>query len=737
MDSIFLNFYFALLIYIYIERKIVARFKIQLKWMRWKWLRTKYSNFIKGFIWNGFVRGLLQQYPTVQISAMLNLKRFNLEGTGESMASVITVPLLLMSIVLPFALHFLVYKNRETIGEPEWIEKYGTLTDNLNIEKPMAIYWNIIQLYRFFFVNICLMSFPSQPYVQLGLIFCFQLAVNRYIWKVQPFTKKLDNIGEKLNCIFSQTFIAFYIGLVATDQEEPDPRTISFKLRAVFTWVLGVILIIASITSIIMLIAANKQIFNMWKRDRNIAKKVAKQMLEKYKIDVVHVPKDISRWSFKQLFDYLLAQATDSRLEIIIRSIQEGYEDSSIVLNLRQRNDLREVLKRIDEFPISQILLTLNPQLNLDQVAWLEKFEQQLAKESLRYSKRWRPPPKATVLVEPYLYLGEPQNMRKDNTLQKLGLNSQRQQKLREYLMHLIANKQADLDAESDQKLLAIKQVILNHVQSNALSIEFNDVQEFSQSDIDEISAEFAIYFGDSSNREVRTARDASGFGSFFPRKSEGPYLQPTEEHWGLADNSLQLPSFSKAFLAYSAQEKGNQQVNSLKFMQKNDLNTDDEWGNIKETQKATNLSNQNQLHDSERVDKGTTAVAFNTNRRDLENLIIEDFLNELDSIKMLLHKCVKKFLEEQNEPLKLQLQNDEEIEKELFPEGKRNRDIFSINVNRKHRGEQKQEEEITPKIQLIQSNSSSGGPSIWGLSKRKVKPLASSKATSPKKNRW
>ncbi|TNV74227.1 hypothetical protein FGO68_gene6406 [Halteria grandinella] len=732
---IFLNFYFALLIYIYIERKIVARYKIQLKWMRWKWLRTKYSNFIKGFIWNGFVRGLIQQYPTVQISAMLNLRRFNSEGTGESMASVITVPLLLMSIALPFALHLLVYKNRENIGEPEWIEKFGTLTDNLNIEKPKAIYWNIIQLYRFFFVNICLMSFPSQPYVQLGLIFLFQLAVNWYIWKVQPFTKKLDNVGEKLNCIFTQTYIVFYLGLVVTDQEEPDPRTINFKLRAIFTWALGAILGIATITSIIMLLAANTKIFSMWRRDRKIAQRVAKQMFEKYKIDVINVPKDISRWSFKQLFDYLLAQATDSRLEDIIRSIQEGYEDMSIVLNLRQRNNLRELLKRIDEFPISQILLTLNPYLNHDKVIWLDKFEKKLAKQSLKYSIRRSK--KVQVIVQPHLDQDESQNMQEDNTLQRLGMSSQRQHKLRQYLLELIANKKADVDAGSDQKLFALRQVILSHVQSNALSIEFNDVQDFSQSDIDEISAEFGIYFGDSSSPEGRTARDASGFGSYIPRKSEGPLPPPTEENWGQVDDSQKHPPISKALLANSAQVYGDQQFNSLKFMQKNDLNSEDQWGNFKKTKKDSNSENINQWQDSERVDQGTTAMGSNANRRDLETLIIEEFLDELDSIKMLLHKSLKKFLEEHNETLRQQLQNEEENEKELFPEAERKRGLFSINVQPVHKQEQHEDEQITPKIQLFQSNASSGGPSIWGFSKRKVKPLASSKAISPKKSRW
>jgi hypothetical protein len=277
---------------------------------RCKKLREKYTKFKKDMIWNGFIRGFIQPFPTVMIACMLNFKRLNTEASGETLAVVFIFPLFVLSMILPFFFHWWVYKHRFVLGDPEWSDVYGTLTDGLDVTNAKAIYWNVYQLYRFMLVNAILFFLSDHPLVQLGLILLMQLWVDIYIRKVRPFEKEWDTKSEIINQVFSNIYILVYVGLAVTDDEEPDTESTKYKMREYFTWGLSVILAIATLTSIAMLVLANVKVVKKVQEERKLEQKVIKAMLKKHGFDPFK-RKEPLKWTFRQLFDYMIEKSNE------------------------------------------------------------------------------------------------------------------------------------------------------------------------------------------------------------------------------------------------------------------------------------------------------------------------------------------------------------------------------------------------------------------------------------------
>ena len=70
--------------------------------------------------------------------------QLNTSASGETLSTIITFPVLIMTVIAPFFLHYLVHKNRMVVGNKKWMKKFGTLTDGLNVTNERAIYWNVI-----------------------------------------------------------------------------------------------------------------------------------------------------------------------------------------------------------------------------------------------------------------------------------------------------------------------------------------------------------------------------------------------------------------------------------------------------------------------------------------------------------------------------------------------------------------------------------------------------------------
>ena len=105
-----------------------------------KWLRKK-------FMWNFMIRFYMQQYFTLALSSFINLHRvreiltdlFSIQTypDGDLMATLMSMPCLILVISGPPFFTFWLSKNREKILEEdeEFISMYGTLIESLRVQE--------------------------------------------------------------------------------------------------------------------------------------------------------------------------------------------------------------------------------------------------------------------------------------------------------------------------------------------------------------------------------------------------------------------------------------------------------------------------------------------------------------------------------------------------------------------------------------------------------------------------
>jgi hypothetical protein len=62
--------------------------------------------------------------------------------------SYLSVSIIIISIFTPIIMFYSVYKNRANLNDEDFILKYGTLTERLNQNNSISIYWNSILILR-------------------------------------------------------------------------------------------------------------------------------------------------------------------------------------------------------------------------------------------------------------------------------------------------------------------------------------------------------------------------------------------------------------------------------------------------------------------------------------------------------------------------------------------------------------------------------------------------------------
>lgn len=118
---------------------------------------------------------------------------------------------------MPFFFTYILKKHKDNLEE-DWFKKsYSTLTEGLNPKgHPLAIYWNVLQLFRFKLTILIIVYFSDYPLYQLAGLALMQVLIMIFIIKVWPFEVKGDNQKEIYNQVFCLLFIATLITLYLT-----------------------------------------------------------------------------------------------------------------------------------------------------------------------------------------------------------------------------------------------------------------------------------------------------------------------------------------------------------------------------------------------------------------------------------------------------------------------------------------------------------------------------------------
>ena len=181
-------------------------------------VKSAYEKIKKKIFWNSFLRSSLEGYLEIVIAIILRVTTYSFKSFTESASSVAGFTLLFLAVAYPVYVWVLLFRNFDEKVKPknegmalqvqipivrtqEFKQKYGSLTEDLNLRSKLALIYQVIFMFRR--LGLALIIFSPALFHMSGLT--FQLLVVGeslqlfYIGAVMPFTLKHRNTIELIN----------------------------------------------------------------------------------------------------------------------------------------------------------------------------------------------------------------------------------------------------------------------------------------------------------------------------------------------------------------------------------------------------------------------------------------------------------------------------------------------------------------------------------------------------------
>ena len=166
-------------------------------------------------IWGVFITALVKGYQKLSYSFINAIAMIDSVSPTQSWSPTLFLALFSMT---PLAICFFLMHNYESLGDKDFVSRYGALYANLRIDKPSAYCFNGIFVARrllysltlnAFFTDICFFNVILQIFASLTLLL--------YIATVRPFEINRDNWIELMNEATIIAIFYFCLGVITND----------------------------------------------------------------------------------------------------------------------------------------------------------------------------------------------------------------------------------------------------------------------------------------------------------------------------------------------------------------------------------------------------------------------------------------------------------------------------------------------------------------------------------------
>ncbi|TNV87954.1 hypothetical protein FGO68_gene457 [Halteria grandinella] len=284
-----------------------------------RWLQAK-------LMWNYSLRFLMQQYPPLIISSLINMYEFSFETPGQKLSSSLSVVIIGLS---QFITIILLYKvNRSDVNSADFVSKYGTILEGMNLKSVVGRNWSVLVMIRWTVTSVIMVVWRDLYNIQVQTLLVISIVFLMLINLGEPFKVRIDNYMSSFNEVMVSAYLYTIMMLMLTDQNQSE------ELRDQLGTVLIVIISVSSIINvakfIIMLTKAIRELLKQKReaREKLVAEeKAKKQQLKlenqkKYALDgtcVEDIDGDPDNPTFlariKQLYDGTLSK-TDQNATI-------------------------------------------------------------------------------------------------------------------------------------------------------------------------------------------------------------------------------------------------------------------------------------------------------------------------------------------------------------------------------------------------------------------------------------
>ncbi|CDW90923.1 fu domain containing protein [Stylonychia lemnae] len=148
------------------------------------------ENLLKGFFFNAPLRTFIELYFELALIILINTKFIKFSNSSQMIASTTLFFIGSFSITLPFLLMTLIYQNRKNIEKRKWKHSLGILTEDLNNETILQLYYYPIFIYQRLAICTILAYGFRYPVIQCSLMIGCNLLMIQYLTVNKPFKQE-------------------------------------------------------------------------------------------------------------------------------------------------------------------------------------------------------------------------------------------------------------------------------------------------------------------------------------------------------------------------------------------------------------------------------------------------------------------------------------------------------------------------------------------------------------------
>ena len=221
-------------------------------------------------VWNAFIRYWLLEYTTIAIASLLKLYALDFANWYEAAMSGGALAGIVAVAATPFLIGAFLYKKHEQVPTPEFAQKYGSLTADLQVHDKAAMLYHVAFTLRRAALAVLIVVVPHYNWLQTQMVIFTCSLVLIFVGIVRPFARPLLNHLELINETFvlSNTyFVIIYSDFV------PEP-----EVRYGAGWVNCALLLVMILTNLCSILFHQVGACKHWCRLRGLKREYEKNM---------------------------------------------------------------------------------------------------------------------------------------------------------------------------------------------------------------------------------------------------------------------------------------------------------------------------------------------------------------------------------------------------------------------------------------------------------------------------
>mmetsp|Transcript_20624 Transcript_20624/g.19609 ORF Transcript_20624/g.19609 Transcript_20624/m.19609 type:complete len:279 (+) Transcript_20624:1-837(+) len=144
-------------------------------------------------------RLLLEGYLEIFLSCQINMFDMRYETASDVYSSIMTILSMGLSLVFPlFILRYVVFTSPKVLATPSYQKNYGTLYEELKMEKGALLYWFFFLVRRGLFSLMAIFG-GEYPSLQVQSMLLTQILLSLYLGYFKPFELPFFNMIEMVN----------------------------------------------------------------------------------------------------------------------------------------------------------------------------------------------------------------------------------------------------------------------------------------------------------------------------------------------------------------------------------------------------------------------------------------------------------------------------------------------------------------------------------------------------------